>query len=76
MQTPSVGRMVHYKSYGTPKGEFTPECRAAIVTAVREDPAFIDVMVANPTGIFFDRSLVHDEDEKAGGTWHWPEMVD
>lgn len=32
--TPSIGRIVHYVSYGTPGGEFTSECRAAIVTAV------------------------------------------
>lgn len=32
--TPSVGRVVHYVSYGTPGGEYTSECRAAIVTAV------------------------------------------
>lgn len=31
---PSVGRVVHYRSYGTPKGEYQPECRAAVVTAV------------------------------------------
>lgn len=31
---PSVGRIVHYTSYGTPKGEYTSECRAAMVTEV------------------------------------------
>lgn len=29
---PSVGRIVHYVSYGTKNGEYTPECRAGIVT--------------------------------------------
>ncbi|MET4095125.1 hypothetical protein [Arthrobacter sp. UYCu712] len=33
-QQPSVGRIVHYHSYGTPGGEFRPEARAAIITAV------------------------------------------
>ena len=33
-QTPSIGRIVHYHSYGTPGGEYLPEPRAAIVTAV------------------------------------------
>jgi hypothetical protein len=33
-QTPSVGRIVHYHSYGTPGGEYRPEARAAIITAV------------------------------------------
>lgn len=31
---PSVGRIVHYVSYGTPGGEYPQACRAAIVTAV------------------------------------------
>lgn len=33
-QIPSVGRIVHYVSYGTPGGEYTSECRAAIITEV------------------------------------------
>jgi hypothetical protein len=32
-------------------------------------------MVANPTGVFFGRWIEHDEDDKVGGTWHWPEFV-
>lgn len=31
---PSVGRIVHYRSYGTPNGEYVAECRAAIITEV------------------------------------------
>lgn len=76
MVKPTVGRIVHYISYGTPGGEYTSECRAAVVTAIREDPEYVDVAVLNPTGLFFDRSLEHDEDDKAGGTWHWPERDD
>jgi hypothetical protein len=34
MQIPSVGRIVHYRSYGTPGGEFTAQCRAAVITEV------------------------------------------
>jgi hypothetical protein len=75
---PSVGRVVHYVSYGTPKGEFTSECRAAIVTAIEdtdeEGNEFVKLCVMNPTGLFFNESK-HDED-KAGGTWHWPERVE
>lgn len=33
---PTVGRMVYYKSYGTPNGEYKPQNRAAIVTDVHE----------------------------------------
>lgn len=31
---PSVGRIVHYVSYGTPGGEYASECRAAVIAAV------------------------------------------
>lgn len=31
---PTVGRIVHYQSYGTPNGEYLPEPRAAIITEV------------------------------------------
>lgn len=88
MTPPTVGRIVHYVSHGTPvraDGDqaYTSECRAAIVTEVPEIPASDDVLglaVLNPTGMFFhslaDGGCAHDEDTKAGGTWHWPERVD
>lgn len=72
---PSIGRIVHYMSLGTPKGEFLPACRAAIVTEVDDDDT-VGLCVLNPTGIFLNQHLAHDEDTKAGGTWHWPERVD
>ena len=33
---PTVGRIVHYVSYGTPGGEYGSECRAAVVTGLGE----------------------------------------
>jgi len=84
---PSVGRIVHYVSYGTPGGEYTSECRAAIVTeidrteydvsgdAIDLDPPPVGLCVLNPSGMFFN-DAVQDEDGKAGGTWHWPERVE
>lgn len=82
--TPSVGRVVHYVSYGTPGGEYGQECRAAIVTEVAADPPVIGsglgpevgLAVLNPTGMFFNRGVAQDENGKAGGTWHWPERVE
>jgi hypothetical protein len=59
MQTPSVGRVVHYVSHGTPvradgTQAFTSQCRAADVTEVDPaDPSRVYLMVKNPTGIFF-----------------------
>lgn len=77
-QKPSVGRVVHYVSYGTPGGEYASKCRAAIVTAVNSpdavDPTGVSVAVLNPTGLFFDEGLPYSEEHR-GGTWHWPERV-
>lgn len=54
MQTPSVGRIVHYVSYGTPGGEYPKACRAATVTEVDpNDPNRVGLCVTNPTGLFF-----------------------
>ncbi len=73
MDKPSVGRIVHYVAYGTPGGEFPAGvCRAATITEVT-DPS-VGLMVANPTGLFFNRGVPHDEG-KAPGPWHWPERL-
>lgn len=87
MQKPSVGRMVHYVSYGTPGGEYPSVCRAAVVTAVDDyqTPAaddegnhigHVSLCVLNPEGMFFNKSVLQNEDEHRGGTWHWPERVE
>lgn len=80
-QQPSVGRIVHYVSYGTPGGEYGKECRAAVITEVPEllsegpntgpqgyVPA-VHLAVLNPTGFFFSRACEHHEaegDDKGG----------
>ena len=76
---PSVGRIVHYVSYGSPvqadgSQTYTSECRAAIITEVNTSDT-VGLCVLNPTGQFFNRTNVHDEQTHAGGTWHWPERV-
>jgi hypothetical protein len=75
---PSVGRIVHYVSHGTPGGEYASECRAAIITEVSSrdcNDAPIGLSVFSPQGVMFNQHVHHDEDTKAGGTWHWPERV-
>jgi hypothetical protein len=74
-QQPSIGRIVHYVSYGTPGGEYKSECRAAVVTAVRDsEPVpehgvpYVDLFVMNPTGVFLNQSCKYD----AGGTSDTP----
>lgn len=84
MQTPSIGRAVHYVSYGTPGGEYPSVCRAAIITEVGEFPDAVDTVglcILNPTGQFFNQDVRHADAKAADvggcvpGTWHWPEQV-
>lgn len=76
---PSTGRIVHYVSYGTPGGEYGKECRAAIITGTYGDDTpggEVALCVLNPTGVFFNMHVMHDESEPGtGGTWHWPERT-
>lgn len=78
---PTVGRVVHYVSYGTPGGEYISECRAAIITEVSKNinhpehgMPYVGLCVLNPTGMFFNQDVYYSENNQ-GGTWHWPEMV-
>jgi len=74
---PSVGRIVHYRSYGTPGGEYASECRAAVMSGISSvQSEIVHLAVLNPEGMFFNQLVEHDEDGKAGGTWHWPERVE
>lgn len=64
---PTVGRIVYYKSYGTPNGEYASVDRAAIVTNVH-NATCVDLCVLNPTGMFFNTSVVQGSE---GGKWDW-----
>lgn len=67
MQQPSIGRIVHYVSYGTPGGEYPSVCRAAVVTEVAIDGTAVGLCVLNPTGQFFNRGVAyHDGSGKRG----------
>lgn len=77
-QKPSIGRIVHYVSYGTPKGEYKSRCIAAIITDVKQDDAnetIVRLKIFNPDGDFNSPWLKQDEKDHYGGTWHWPERV-
>ncbi len=67
-----VGKMVWYTSYGTPKGEYTSEVRAAVVTAIHANYV-VDICVLNPTGQFFNTNVQHSVDPKPG---HWSYIPD
>jgi hypothetical protein len=84
VSTPTVGRFVHYVSYGTPNAEYPSTCRASVITEVCDNPDGIDpetgtqcvgLAVFNPTGMFFNRHIPADQDGKKPGTWHWPDRV-
>lgn len=45
-----------------------PLCREVVQ---RYEPDAAMLMITNPTGLFFNTCL-HDQDGRAGGTWHWP----
>jgi hypothetical protein len=68
--------MVHYVAYGTPGGEFpSGVCRAATITEVNnQESEDCSILVMNPTGLFFNNHIRHDEGKKPG-TWHWPERT-
>lgn len=69
---PTVGRIVHYRSYGTPGGEYAPVCRAAVVTEVTTEEV-VALAVLNPEGMFFNQRVPFCHLTSEGGTWHWPE---
>lgn len=87
-QTPSVGRIVHYVSHGSPVLDdgtqtYTSQCRAAVITEVwfsdpelTEPAGIVSLCVLNPTGQFFNEHIEPDENGHAGGTWHWPERTE
>jgi len=72
VQKPSVGRIVHYRNFGTP-GELV--CRAAVVTTVDVDGT-VGLAVLQPVGASFSVGHEQDETSKAYGTWHWPERIE
>lgn len=64
---PTVGRLVYYKSYGTPGGEYPSTDRAAVITGVH-NATLVDLCVFNPEGLFFNRRVIQGQD---GGHWDW-----
>lgn len=83
---PSVGRIVHYVSHDTPPPSdgapaTQPACWPAMVTEVSDvgDKHIVGLAVYSPTGMFFwplsEGGRHHQENERAVGSWHWPEQV-
>lgn len=68
-QTPSVGRIVHYHSYFSPRGEYEPTPRAAVIAEVHEGGE-CSIVVFNPAGLFFNRAKFAEM--PTPGCWNWP----
>lgn len=75
---PTIGRIVHYQSYGTPNKEYLPLPRAAVITDVIESTCagynLVSLCVLNPTGMFFNVNVPYSEEPKPGH-WNWPPRV-
>ena len=72
MSAPTVGRIVHNQAHGSPDGTHKSVARAAVVTEVVSE-RIVSLCVLNPTGLYFNASVLLDEsDAPKGGTWHWP----
>lgn len=88
MQQPSVGRVVHYVSYG----EFGRACQAAVITEViQPEELAVGLCVLSQDGMRFGLGVSCDEGEPLkpgearaflcgdrdypGGSWHWPARV-
>jgi hypothetical protein len=76
---PTVGRIVHYQSYGSPGGEYKSLPRAAVITQTQaENPELGDGVVGlaifNPTGMFFNEKIPYAE-TPTPGHWSWPPRV-
>lgn len=68
---PTVVRNVHYVGAGHSLGVYSSTCRAALVTAVKDDTT-VSLVAFSERSMFFYEDVTYDEG-KAGGTWHWPE---
>lgn len=64
---PTVGRVVYYKSLGSPKGEFKSTDRAAIVTVVHSKTS-VGLCILNPNGMYFNERVEQGEEP---GQWDW-----
>jgi hypothetical protein len=68
---PTVGRIVHYRTYDNERTQ--ARCVPAMVTETHPNE-FLGLFIAGPLSIHFDRNVRHDEG-KDDATWHWPCVI-
>lgn len=79
MPEPTIGRIVRYHSFGTPKGEYKPKPVPAMITQVSEDSNIrfvegnqtVGLVIFNPTGLFFNAAVPFAK-KPTPGHWSWP----
>jgi len=72
LMTPSVGRIVHYQSHGSPGGEYQPKPCAAIITEVLYENR-VRLCVFSTQGLHFPE--VPYSKKPTPGHWSWPPRV-
>lgn len=77
--TPTVGRIVHYKTRGSADGVYPPTNFAAIITEVCDGKASLDagencvhLAVFGPQGLRFELHVVQGDN---AAQWNWPERA-
>lgn len=73
-QKPSIGRRVHYQTYGTPGGEHVPEPTAADITYVHGSNQRVDLFVIYRNGTSH-KSDVPFAEKPTPGHWNWPPLT-
>lgn len=71
--TPSVGRIVHYKTRGSADGVFPPTVFASIITEVEApDHSSVSLVTFGPNGMRFEHGVTQGDEP---GQWNWPPRV-
>ena len=73
-QSPSIGRVVHYRGPGTANGQFVPTTYPAIITAVHGDTC-VDLFVMTKVGMMNLTSILLAEEPDQPSRWSWPPFV-
>lgn len=67
MVTPTVGRMVHFKTRGSLDGKFPPTDFAAIITKIYSDTE-VSLVTFGEAGIRFELNVFQGQEP---GQWDW-----
>lgn len=69
--TPTIGRIVHFKTRGSADGVYPPTNFAAMITKVYTNDC-VSLVTFGESGFRFETSVMQGNDV---GQWHWPEFV-